>query len=196
MLKFPEVKPNVPMDMHGWFDDRNKDFLLNEVLEPDMKVIVELGAWLGTSTRWFCENSSAHIISIDHWKGSIEHQGRKDVKDKLPRLYETFLVNCWAFKDRITPVRMNTISGMHYIHDAGIKPDIVFVDASHEFDDVIADLEVAHMLFPDAILTGDDWEWKNKRQGKRFTVQEAVKHFSNQIQLPVMHNSRCWMLKK
>jgi hypothetical protein len=194
MLTYPENKPNVPVDIHGWFDNRNKDFLLNEVLEPDMKVIVELGAWLGTSTRWFCENSSAKVFSVDHWKGSIEHQGRKDVKDKLPMLYETFLVNCWAFRDRIIPVRMDTISGMHYIHDNDIKPDMIFVDASHEYDDVINDLETASMLFPKAILCGDDWTWRNRRLNKRKTVQEAVISFCKNSRHRCVHNNRCWKL--
>jgi predicted O-methyltransferase YrrM len=195
MLKFPAIKPDVPMDMHGWFDDRNKEFL-KTILTPHIKIIVELGSWLGTSTRWFCDNSSAHIISVDHWLGSIEHQGRKDVRDKLPTLYETFIVNCWDYKDRITPIRMNTIAGMYYISDADIQPDMVFIDASHEFKDVVADLETASELFPKAILVGDDWSWKNKKQDKRFTVREAVEHFSKQTGLKVIHNSRCWMIKK
>jgi len=195
MLAFPVTKPNVPVDMHGWFDDRNKEFL-KDIITPQMKVIVELGAWLGTSTRWLCDNSSAKVFSVDHWQGSIEHQGRKDVKDKLSTLYETFLVNCWSHKDRIVPVRMNTISGMHYIHDNDIVPDMIFVDASHEYEDVLKDLETANMLFPRAILCGDDWSWRNRKQDKRKTVKEAVKTFSKQKKLKIIHNSRCWMIKK
>lgn len=195
MLKFPAIKPNVQEDSHGWFDQNNKDFL-KPLITSETKVIVELGSWLGSSTRWFCENSSSIIISIDHWKGSIEHQGRKDVKDKIPTLYETFIVNCWEYRDRIMPVKMNTIAGMNYIKDIGVNPDIIFIDASHEYVDVVADIKTASELFPSAILVGDDWSWRNRKQDGRFTVREAVEYFKKKNNVEVVHNSRCWMIKK
>jgi predicted O-methyltransferase YrrM len=194
MLKYPETKPSVPEDLHGWFDDRNKDFL--KPLIENAKVIVELGAWLGTSTRWFCANSGGIVYSVDHWKGSIEHQTRKSLQDKLPTLYDTFIVNCWSFKDRIIPIKMTTVPGMHYIADNDIKPDIIFVDASHEYEDVLADLETASKLFPNAVLVGDDWSWKNRLKEKRKTVKEAVKTFCKKYKFKCRHNTRCWQIIK
>jgi len=195
MIQFPAVKPDVAPDAHSWFGNRNKLFL-KPLLTDNVKIIIELGSWLGTSTRWFCDNSKAHVYAVDHWLGSIEHQNRDDVKDKLPKLYETFIVNCWDYKNRITPIKMDTKAGMHYLADNDIKPDLIFVDASHEVDDVIADLTTAHTLFPDAILTGDDWQWKNRRLKRRMTVQEAVVYFTKTNNLKVQHNTRCWMITK
>jgi hypothetical protein len=195
MIKFPDEKPLVNRDDHGWFDDRNKSFLKN-IITKDTKIIVELGSWLGTSTRWFCENSNANIFCVDHWLGSNEHQNRRSLKQKLPILYETFIVNCWEYKNRIIPIRMNTIAGMHYISDNNISPDIIFIDASHEYDDVLKDLNTAHTLFPNATLTGDDFSWKNRSQNKRFTVREALLYFAKHNKLNLSHNNRNWLFKK
>jgi predicted O-methyltransferase YrrM len=194
MLTFPETKPDVPHDIHGWFSNNNKEFL--KPLIVNVKVIIELGAWLGSSTRWFCDNSSAHVYSVDHWEGSFEHQARKGLQNKLPILYKTFIVNCWNYKNRITPVKMNTIAGMTYLFENDIKPDIIFVDASHEFEDVLADLQTASRLFPSAVLVGDDWTWRNRRFDKRNTVREAVLTFCKQNNFKISHNNRCWRIKK
>jgi hypothetical protein len=195
MFKFPEEKPNLKEDHHGWFSDDNKSFLKN-IISDNTSKIIELGAWLGNSTLWFCQNSKATIYSIDHWKGSKEHQGRKDVKDKLPTLYETFIVNCWDYKERIVPIKMNTIDGLRWCKSNNINPDMIFVDASHEFEDVILDLEECMTLFPNAMVTGDDWNWKNKSQNRRKTVQEAVVYFSKKYRYKITENGRCWLIKK
>jgi predicted O-methyltransferase YrrM len=195
MFLFPQEKPAVKADSHGWFDDHLKSYL-KPIIKNDMKMIIELGSWLGSSTRWFCENSNAKVVAIDHWKGSIEHVNRRDVKDKLPTLYETFIVNCWDYRDRITPVKMDTISGLTWCSDMGFQPDIIFIDASHEYEDVLKDLETSHNLFPKAILVGDDWAWRNRRLQKRFTVREAVVDFCKKKNFKVADNTRCWHITK
>jgi predicted O-methyltransferase YrrM len=195
MFKFPDVKPSVKPDMHGWFNNDNKIFLKN-IINKQQKIIIELGSWLGSSTRWFCDNTNATIYAVDHWLGSNEHQGRVDVKDKLPILYETFIVNCWEYKDRIVPIRLNTIAGLQYLYDNQIVPDVIYVDASHEEADVIADIEKCLELFPDALITGDDWSWKNKKHNKRYTVRDAVLLVALKHKLHLTNNNRCWVLKR
>lgn len=195
MFKFPNEKPNVKPDNHGWFNAHMAKFI-KPFITSDTKVIVELGAWLGSSTRWLCENSTATIVSVDHWKGSIEHQGRKDVQDKLPTLYDTFIVNCWEYRDRIVPIRSNSTTGLHICKDLNIIPDLIFIDASHEYEDVLKDIQTADELFPKATLMGDDWSWKNRRLNGRFTVREAVKDFAKQTKISIYEDGRCWRLDK
>ena len=101
---WPEVKPDLaPLDQ-GWFSGHN---LFEEGLSKDMQVIVELGSWLGKSTRFFLNQfPRSFLIAVDHWKGSQEHQIR--FQKLLPNLYENFLVNCWDYKDRLIPLRNST----------------------------------------------------------------------------------------
>jgi hypothetical protein len=195
MYSFPSVKPDVEPDSHGWFNDHMAAFIKPSITDQT-KVILELGVWLGSSTRWFCKNSTAKIVSVDHWKGSVEHQGRKDVAGKLPTLYDTFIVNCWDFKDRIVPIKTDSITGMYICQDLGYTPDIIFVDASHEYEDVLKDIKTARNLFPTATIMGDDWSWKNRKLANRFTVREAVVEFAKQNSMSIREDGRCWQLEQ
>jgi len=192
---FPYIKPNVNPDPHGWFGEKNKSFL--KPLVADKKIILELGSWLGKSTRWFLDNSkAANILCVDTWKGSIEHQTKKGIDVKLPNLLDTFVVNCWNYRHKILYFQKDTISGMKEIHDLKIMPDFIYVDASHQYEDVLNDLQTAYDLFPNALICGDDWSWKNKSQEKRRTVRQAVYTFCINNGLKVTDNGHVWMIIK
>jgi hypothetical protein len=192
-FKYPEV-PNVPKNDHGWFPKWNEELLVP--LVTNKLLIVELGSWLGKSTRYWLNNSRARVSCIDTWLGSMDHQGREDVKDKLPTLYETFLVNQSDFKERVYPLRASTIKGMLEVAKSSLEPDFIYIDADHSYEAVFSDLTVAYSLFPDALICGDDWNWKNRNQGKRKTVQEAVKEFCKVHKKEYVNNHWAWYIKE
>lgn len=158
--------------------------MLKGAMGPDMKVILELGSWLGKSTRFFASSSlNASVIAIDHWKGSTEHHQNPDWKGFLPTLYETFIKNCWIYKDRIIPVRNDTVSGMKIVAQYEIHPDLIFIDASHDYASVKADLTTALCLFPDAAICGDDYQWSDLQKAIREQVGAGKMqgYFSNNV---------------
>jgi len=135
-------------------------------VKPGMHTIVELGAWLGLSTRRLADLApAATIISVDHWQGSPEHQRQERYQKLLPRLYETFLPRCWAYRERVVPLRMSTVDGLRKVAEFGVQPDLIFVDAEHSFDAVTRELALARQLFPKAALVGDDYDWRGVRDG-------------------------------
>ncbi|HUF64235.1 MAG TPA: class I SAM-dependent methyltransferase [Verrucomicrobiales bacterium] len=141
---------------HGWFFGRPE--VLRHWISPDAGLILELGAWLGQSTRWFAGfRPAATVVTVDHWQGSPEHFHDPAVAGVLPVLYETFLVNCWKDRDRIVPVRAATIAGMEELVRLGIQPDFVFIDAAHDEESVCADLTFCLRHFENAVIAGDDW---------------------------------------
>lgn len=194
MFSYPAEKPNVPVNWHGFFS-KNKEEDLSSFIKGNEKVIVEVGSWLGSSTRWFVQNSKATVYAIDHWKGSIEHhkENHKYLK-MIPTLYETFIVNCWSVRDRIVPIRLSSQDGLKYIKEQGIEPDFIYIDASHEYNDVLADIMLSFELFPNAIICGDDYKWKNKRLSGLKTVKMAVDDYKerNKLNLKVGHET--WLL--
>lgn len=157
---FPSKAPNVPPCDHGWFWESHTE-LLSGAMGPKVKVILELGSWLGKSTRWIAKHSpNATVIAVDHWRGSAEHFEKPEWRAMLPTLYETFLKNCWAFKDRMIPLRMDTISGMEMVNQCRVVPDLVIIDAGHDYESAHGDVSTALRLFPGAAVCGDDFYWE------------------------------------
>lgn len=182
-----------PKDDHGWFPKWNEELLIPNV--KNKKLVVELGSWLGKSTRMWLKNSQANVICIDTWQGSVEHtKRRKDIKGKLQSLKDTFLSNQEEWRDRVFPLQMNTIKGMSVVSNYDLNPDFIYIDASHQYEDVYADISMAYNCFPGAFICGDDWGWRNKSQEKRMTVQEAVKEFCKNNNIKYVYNKWAWYL--
>ncbi len=176
--KWPEEKPDVSKDYHGWFLDSAAD-ILNSFLNENTQVVVELGSWLGKSTRHILRAApNATVIAVDHWKGSAEHSQ----KAVIPILHETFLVNCWNFKDRLIPLKSDTLSGLQEIYDEGLNPDLIYIDAGHDTTSVMQDIMKSVYLFPNAQLVGDDWLWGKNRPVAR-AVEICAKGFGFEIKV-------------
>jgi hypothetical protein len=190
IYKYPHSFSRLDKDPQGWFPRWNTELLLPKV--KNKKIVVELGSWLGRSTREWLSNSDAQVICIDTWGGSKEHIGNK----KLTTLYDTFLSNQEEWKDRVFPVRMNTVKGMAEVFKYGLEPDFIYIDASHQYEDVYTDVSLAYNYFPNAFICGDDWNWHNRTQGRRATVQEAVKEFCKNNNLKYINNRWAWYLEK
>jgi len=193
--KYPVDYPTVPKDDHGWFTEWNEKLLLPQV--KDKKLVLELGSWLGKSTRKWLTNSEANVICIDTWQGSLEHnEKRLDVKDKLQTLKDTFLNNQSEWKNRVYPVQATTVNGLAIVREYQVSPDFIYIDADHSYESVFIDLTMSYSFFPNAFICGDDWNWHNRNQGKRTTVQEAVKEFCRVNKLKYINNHWAWYIER
>jgi hypothetical protein len=185
---WPTSSPGIPFDDHGWFGWCHQA-VLDATLSRDSKVIVELGSWLGKSTRFLLASAPrATVIAVDHWKGdqSILSGGEKEVADRLPRLYDSFLSNCWEYRDRLIPLRNTTCEGLLEIRRAGIEPDFIYLDAGHQYEEAKGDLEVIGNLFPLSPLAGDDYG------GKWQGVKQAVDEYAKANGLEVLTIQHAW----
>jgi len=186
-FQFPAKRPDVPRSNHGWFGDANRD-VLRAVIKPKFKVVVELGSWLGLSTRFLAKTAPyAAIIAIDHWLGSAACHEDKEWRKFIPTLYETFLASSWEYRHQIIPLRMRTIPGLQLVHDLGIRPDLVYIDADHEYTAVRADLETTLSFFPKARIVGDDL-WAAG-------VQQALDDVARKRKIKIGNYECCWWVK-
>jgi hypothetical protein len=163
---WPEQRPDdaAPGQEAGWLG-AGSDVMLSRSLSPKTKLVVELGAWLGLSTRFIADAAPrATVISVDHWQGSPEHQTQERFSALLPRLYETFQSRCWKYRDRVVPLRMSSLDGLRKVAESGLEPDFIYVDAEHTYEAVSAELKLARELFPHTLLGGDDYDWQGVRQ--------------------------------
>ncbi len=185
---YSEIKELLPFDDHGWYANRKPIERL--IKARQVKTVIEVGCWLSKSTRHIAKQlpRGGKIYAVDHWQGSLEHQpGQNSSCKNLSLLFDQFCSNVIHSKltHKIIPVRLPSIDAEKYLSD--IFPDLIYIDASHEFEPVYQDLTI---WFPyvegHSVLCGDDWAFPE--------VQEAVKKFAKEKNLSIEVKSPFWML--
>lgn len=175
---WPERKPEPPpFPLRNWLFPGTQE-VLSQCVNRATRLIVEVGSWTGRSTRFLAGLAPrATIVAIDHWLGSPEHADDPELAPALPHLYETFLSECWNYRDQIIPVRLKSTEGMQRVAEAGLEPDVVYIDADHRYESVVEDLSAALDLFPRAEIVGDDFNWDDVRRA----VQDVAKERGLQL---------------
>lgn len=184
---WPTTRPVVPVPPdRNWLFPTTRE-MLTKTVPRDAKIILELGSFMGRSTRFLLEHApQATVVAVDHWHGSGDMQNDAEVVAMLPRLYETFLSECWPWRGRIVPVRQTTLDGLREIAAAGIVPDAIYLDADHTYEAVRTDVTLIRELFPHAPLIGDDWDWPG--------VQQAVREAAERLQLKIETHGVGWRM--
>jgi predicted O-methyltransferase YrrM len=107
---------------------------------------VEVGSYKGRSSAYMaveCANSNKGIQfdCVDTWLGSEEHQegqGFEDADVVNKRLFEVFTANMKPAEGHYRAVRMASVPAAATYDDNSL--DLVFIDASHDYDNVKADI--------------------------------------------------------
>lgn len=139
---------------------------------------VEVGSWKGRSAAFMgveILNSGYNIDfeCVDTWEGSIEHQDLE-----LDNLYNDFLNNVKPVLSVINPIRMTSLEASKQYEDNSL--DFVFIDASHQYQDVLDDITAwLPKVKEGGILAGHDYGFGDVNRavntffnGKHFTVSE------------------------
>ena len=139
---FPKEIPKKKEDNAGWFGYGNQR-LIEKYLYCNDNLIIEFGSYLGKSARYLCEKSSpyATVICVDSWadggtsiQNGIKRKNNNSAKihkNRLKHLYETFLVNMWAYKDKIIPIKMDGRKAAKMLSDMEVRPNFVYLDMDH-----------------------------------------------------------------
>ena len=175
----------LPEKWHGWFVNQNQLNHLFKRFKP--KTVIELGSFLGLSTDFIAKRlpPGGKLYAVDHWLGSVEHQGRQDVAHLLPTLYDQFLSNMIYTKntETVVPVKMTTVEASSFLEE--IEADIIYVDAAHDEASVYTDLTLYYPLLKEGgVMCGDDWGWP--------TVQKAVVRFANERGIRIHSDHNFW----
>lgn len=168
---WPTQPPQVPpIPERDWLFPATKR-LLTESVSRDAELIVEVGSWMGRSTRLLAGLAPhAKVIAIDHWRGSPEHADDPELVAFMPHLFEAFLKESWEFREQIVPVRASSVDGLNTVSEAGLQPDMIYIDADHSYEGVLADVTTALDRFPGVRIVGDDWNWP----GVKRAVEQLV----------------------
>jgi hypothetical protein len=195
----------LPLQLTGWNGNKPIFRELIEKLKPT--TIIEVGTWKGQSTitmgnavRDFGLNTKIHCV--DTWLGAIEFwTSAKNTSERnlltvngYPQVYYQFLSNVVHnnLQDIILPFPNTSENGYRYFKYNNITAQMIYIDASHEEDDVYKDLNNYYELLEiNGILFGDDYQkdWPG--------VINSVNKFSQEknMELEIVGNN-FWILKK
>jgi predicted O-methyltransferase YrrM len=191
---FPDFPyQDIASDLQGWLDPRSILFAAVERRRPAL--IAEVGTWKGTSAIAMAQamdrlDLAGRIVCVDTWLGGVEHMlGNAENGNWLrlshgwPHLYDQFLANVMhaGVAARIVPVPQTSHIAARLLGHLGVRPELIYLDASHDFMDVSIDLQLYwDVLAPGGILVGDDYTvyWPG--------VIAAAQRFARQHDLPMV----------
>jgi len=195
---YDSVKTPLPFNDFGWY--YAEEPVEKAIRERNIKVIIELGSFMGKSTRHMATllPRDGVLYAVDHWEGSVEHKTERpayfpNLPEVLPTLYEQFLSNVIHAKltHKIVPMRMSTLEACEEFKKRNIAPGLVFVDASHDERSVYEDLQAYYPLIKGrGVFIGDDWEWGEELG---FPVQRAVKRFASEHNMTISLFAENWV---
>ena len=177
------------MDFQDLYSEMVKNY-------PDNSHFVEIGSWKGRSSSFMGveiikSGKKIKFDCIDPWMGDLDTLG--DVYDPfVPKntnpdwLYSEFLNNVKPVSSSINPIRIKSAEAVEMYEDRSL--DFVFIDGSHEYEDVKEDLSV--------------WYSKVKRggtiAGHDYTtypgVKKAVDEFFNPGEIKIVKSY--WIFNK
>lgn len=131
------------------------------------------------------------MVCVDTWLGGTEpfmvrdnlnYFESLDLKNGYPQLYYRFLANVMhsGVHDIIVPLAQTSAKAARILSNFGQRPDIAYIDASHQYIDVWVDLMLYwDLLQDDGIMIGDDYNpiWNGVVQAvRRFSKEKGLKY--------------------
>jgi hypothetical protein len=142
---------------------------------------VEVGVLEGRFSELLLANwRGKHLISVDPW---LKDDPERYVPVSGSDLYERTTERLRRFGSRSSIWRLASVEAAERVPDHSL--DMVYVDALHDYDSVVQDLETWYpKLRPGAIFAGHDYV-PGQIADREFGVQRAVDEFFGQFGLPV-----------
>ncbi len=182
----------LPYNPQGWY--RNGPSMEWLIRRTNVKTVIEVGSWLGLSTRHIAKTipEDGVVYAVDHWLGSPNEDNSSF---DIPNLYRQFLSNVIHenLTDKIIPIRMSSADAARTLN---IKPDLVYLDATHDFNNVMFDLILWYPFVKGhGVLCGDDYFW-NHEYPLGGPVKRAVDAFARENNLIVRDDGWMWYLEE
>ena len=125
--------------VEGWFDDREA-WRLHRVardLPGRSPLAVEIGSWMGRSTLAlglaFRARGAGTVVAIDPHAGSVPHE-----RFGVPDAFAQFERNVAPVATHVRAVRATSLEARTSFDE---PVDLLFVDGSHRYEDVLADVD-------------------------------------------------------
>jgi len=171
--------PNFTQD---WFSHNIPGLERVMALLPQKQAFLEIGAFEGRSTVWFCEyldKTWGEFDVIDTWSGSEEHDGIDF--DAVKRRFDNNVGNM----EQVNPF----VGTLFQFLSEGPAPeyDFIYIHGSHQAHDVLGDACMAWpMLRKGGIMVFDDYLWginKNPLHTPKMAVDAFMACYREQLEV-------------
>jgi hypothetical protein len=169
------------VDPQGWNSDHHT--LVEAVDRHRPSLIVEVGVWKGGSVMTMARRLQALgidgvVLAVDTWLGASDHWLNAGFFEDLgfengyPRLYHKFAANILdqGLRDYVVPMPLDSTNAALVVKAVGLQPQVLHIDAGHDYDSVTKDLEMWWpLLAPGGTLIADDYwhqdAWPEVKRG-------------------------------
>jgi len=168
------------------------------------RTMIEVGTWTGASAIHMAKLLKQHageatLVCIDTWLGSHHllwadaYRPKLHLKHGFPMQYFQFLANVMkqGCEDVILPLPMTSTAAANYLLTRNVQVDCIYIDASHDEEDVYNDAKKYwKLLRPGGIMFGDDYSPRYPG------CVRAVNHFAYDESLRLQIAGKKWMVEK
>jgi predicted O-methyltransferase YrrM len=176
------LEPTID-DLRGW-NSETESFEM-AIRETNPKIIIEVGSWKGKSAIHMAKLApEAKILCIDTWLGSREMFGLEVGPDTeierlhgWPQLYFTFASNVVRHvgRERICPIPLPSAIAALVLGKIGFEADLIYIDGSHEYEDVLRDIDdYWPLLKSGGVMLLDDFTFPMVGKAVRERFPDAV----------------------
>jgi predicted O-methyltransferase YrrM len=139
------------LKIQGWMRDTALEYLAT--VASHSRRVAEIGSWKGRSTVAMAENTEGTVYAIDTWLGSDEVHQVELAQHPDGWLFEEFSKNVSHLKN-VIPCKMTSQDAAKHFLESGERFDFIFIDASHDYENVHADiLAWRQLLTHDGVIT-------------------------------------------
>lgn len=142
--------PGTPTAIEGWMAPDELACL--EGLAKLSTSVVEVGSWKGRSTRALLSNCPGDVYAVDTWGGCPEDPATIE-EAKSKDILAEFMKNVGNFPN-LKVKKMTSLEAAAEIESV----DMIFLDGSHQYEDVVADIK-AWLPKAKKIICGHDYTY-------------------------------------
>jgi predicted O-methyltransferase YrrM len=182
------ISPDALYSPPGWYSDHPVFEQMISILKP--KLILDVGSLWGASSvrmarlaREISPADEVTVVAIDTWLGSKEHHLSMAIEEyRYGAMYDRFCENIVrsGVADLVVPFPQTSVTAAQILAHYQIQPDLIYIDASHDYRSVLTDIEIYWKLLRNGgVLIGDDFEepW--------YGVIRAVLEFTEKLGVPL-----------
>lgn len=164
-------------ELLGWMDPEELIWLGEQASKRSQ--VVEIGCFLGRSTRALADNAIGRVFAIDTWRDADRHPLMRTPAIMMEEdwCWQGFLRNVQdLIPDRLEVRRRKSLDAAQELAAEGKRFDLIFIDAAHDYQSVKDDIQAWKPLLNDGgLLCGHDFT--GKHAGVLQAVREMVVRF-------------------